>query len=867
MGEVRLGRRLRSVASGRICAAMLFVATSACEPGDAGTDGSGDAASTTSEESTITAGAATADVGGAAGQAAHGAGDWGGGGSTDPAGDSDGGGTSSGSSGRGESGAASTDDGGDGAGSSGSGSGSNSTDPAGDSDGGGTSSGSSGGGESGAATTDAGGANSDSSGGAGSGGTGNADSTGSGGSGGSGSADSNGSGGAGGANGGAGGGSSRGPWVADSSVVASRTGFASDLPEFKGNPCPEQKDPAEVVIAFEPGQPTGTIEIGAPVHLEAGLTGTFAGGNLSATGAAGGFAIDLVASHVGDALTGTVTVTNGAHEEVRSFVATPGEDSLRISEAYWVDSENGDDANDGSTPDRALASIGALPALQGDDVIRLARGSRWREHLAGPAAKITVENYGVGPRPIVDAFDPTLASGWTKTAGWTNIYQHSLTAESPGGSSYTVTVLEAGRQLHPVADQAACDTTPGSYVAVNPSGGGAVTVYVHPLDSTAPDDQEIELTWRPHGVLVVGASTVRGIMLRGGWHTSGALYVDASSSAIDDAIVDDCVALHGTDHNLYMPGGTLSRSIVLGVDGGPNAASAIVFHRQTIDAAAEMTIDDVGVINFPDVDGQMPLSQKPVAFNSHATSGTWAKQTLIRTGSSRMAGWAISRGVVDQCLFENPRAHNRAMVGQVTATHPIEVRNSRFYGMNSGTNGQAIQHGGALLVENVLSVRDGDTITGGHIFANGVVVVRNSLFVKGGAEPVNDLSDALSCTFERNVCLDRGPRLGTQGSVLSPSDYNVAGETTMWRENSSAASRAFATYRDSNAYGNDTNSTTTLPEYELEADPTRPEYMETRASLTARGWDAGPAQGRPGSGLSWVTPPTYNAWKMFVDAL
>ncbi len=75
---------------------------------------------------------------------------------------------------------------------------------------------------------------------------------------------------------------------------------------------------------------------------------------------------------------------------------------------YYVDSVNGLDTNDGSSPTQAwrtLAKINAL-TLQPGNVINLARGSLWTQQLTlknsgTAAAPIVVQAYGSGPAPTI----------------------------------------------------------------------------------------------------------------------------------------------------------------------------------------------------------------------------------------------------------------------------------------------------------------------------------------------------------------------------------------------------------------------------------------------------------------------------------
>src|SRR5690606_32228624 len=68
----------------------------------------------------------------------------------------------------------------------------------------------------------------------------------------------------------------------------------------------------------------------------------------------------------------------------------------------YVDSENGDDSNDGFAKSTAVASLSAITLAEGMK-IGLARGSYWREQLdTGSFNNITIMAYGEGAMPTLD---------------------------------------------------------------------------------------------------------------------------------------------------------------------------------------------------------------------------------------------------------------------------------------------------------------------------------------------------------------------------------------------------------------------------------------------------------------------------------
>lgn len=660
------------------------------------------------------------------------------------------------------------------------------------------------------------------------------------------------------------------PWYAAASSVEDRLGFASPLVEFEGKSAPEISAPAEMLISFANGASTGTITVGAPVNLETSITGSFVGSILNASGTVGGFTIDVSATVMSEVLNGTVTITAGSNTETRLFLAAQEDHPVVIPNGYWVDLENGNDAFDGLSSATPKATIAGLPLLIPGDRIYLARGSRWREMLdtSGLVACQAI-NYGIGPRPVLDACDVVQAASWTKTAGRTNVYECTITGENPGGSSFSAIVLQDGWQLEPVADLTACDAAAGTHVVQGMASGAPVTIYVNLYGaSKVPVDNQVEISTRPTGFNGVGAVRLEGVMCRSGWSTSGSVTINASVAAIDNAYVDDCVALHSNDHNMLFPGGEVHRTVLLGTNSGSNANAMIAVYRSSIDPAAEVLLHELACIQFPQLTNATLMN----TYVAHAGDATdWQDVTLSRCYSYYGIGWSVHHGLVDECLFERPHSGGGTMIGVLTVAGQLTISNTRLLGAAAGTgySGAPIQNGaGNLVIENVASWFPGDSLTGGHVMQRGgTCSISNALFTATATDFWNNNTTAASVSVSRISC-PRGARVTINGSTITPVDFVACLAASDWRENFAATARDFfPNYVTANAYGDCATYTTTLPVYEPEADPNRPIFLETAASVAARGWNIGPVQTRPGSGVSWVTPEVGAAWRTFIDGL
>lgn len=196
---------------------------------------------------------------------------------------------------------------------------------------------------------------------------------------------------------------------------------------------------------------------------------------------------------------------------------------------FWVDSENGDDGNDGATLATALQTLGAgetlAESIGGDLRVALVGGSEWRGKFI-PAGLSSLDLRGVlssltDPFPHISALQVLANASFTKTDGLTNVYQIDVTHDMEG-SQYLIG-YEGGRGLTATASTAACDALPGSYYTTNTTATGQ-TLYVHPNDSTNPisDGKVYEAT--AHAVIVgtVGYPThIENISLTGAGDKNG----------------------------------------------------------------------------------------------------------------------------------------------------------------------------------------------------------------------------------------------------------------------------------------------------------------------------------------------------------
>jgi len=229
---------------------------------------------------------------------------------------------------------------------------------------------------------------------------------------------------------------------------------------------------------------------------------------------------------------------------------------------YYVDSVNGDDAKAGTTPASAFKTIAALAAADAEvpkDTWLLKCGGSWRELINLPRANMTVQSYGTGDQPLLDASDAIAAVEWTKTDGRTNVYQ--CTVSLAYGGTTLVWLFENNIRLdrQDTADVAAVDAAAGSY-CVDVEATTPITIYVHTPDSNNPatNGETYEYSARTCGINSNHENTaVTGIRARRGNNSDGAIRLGARYSTLTDLLSEECAT-----HCFYVqPGATMTRCV------------------------------------------------------------------------------------------------------------------------------------------------------------------------------------------------------------------------------------------------------------------------------------------------------------------
>jgi hypothetical protein len=249
-----------------------------------------------------------------------------------------------------------------------------------------------------------------------------------------------------------------------------------------------------------------------------------------------------------------------APHATHAFVETSYHGVLAVpGRAYYVDSVNGNDSNSGLSPSQAFKTIAHLTSADAAKPIntwKLAANSVWHEQITVPRNNMTIEAYGTGTMPLLDASDPISSAAWTKTSGETYTYQ--ITASPPLNNGATwVNVWENGAFLTYASSVAGVDATAGSYYVTSETSS-PITLYVHPVGNTNPesDGNLYEYTNRQFGITGNGESspavtntTVNGIWTRRNLHNDGSITLGRYSHLINSRASD------GGKHNALVADG------------------------------------------------------------------------------------------------------------------------------------------------------------------------------------------------------------------------------------------------------------------------------------------------------------------------
>ena len=172
---------------------------------------------------------------------------------------------------------------------------------------------------------------------------------------------------------------------------------------------------------------------------------------------------------------------------------------------YYVDATNGNDFNDGLSPETAWKTIGKVNSMdfKPGDTILFKRGEIWREQLIIPSSgtegnPITFGAYGEGEKPKITGADIV--------TNWIGPNENGVWKISGNARRHQV-LLEDGQKLQGVVPSDGSNLNPGWW------GGNSDYIYYKPSSGT-PDDHIVELGVRKYPLYINGKSYIKVENLR-----------------------------------------------------------------------------------------------------------------------------------------------------------------------------------------------------------------------------------------------------------------------------------------------------------------------------------------------------------------
>lgn len=269
----------------------------------------------------------------------------------------------------------------------------------------------------------------------------------------------------------------------------------------------------------------------------------------------------------------------------------------------YVDSVDGSDSNDGTSDFVAIQTLSkaqTLATAEGDGVkIGLKKGSHWREMLdLHTLNNVTLAAYGsAASLPIVDSSD--ILSSWTKTGGYTNVYQ-ATTTKGAGPDPVNYAAWEDNVDLLKKTSIAQVDAAAGS-AYIDASGADQI-IYVHPTDSGNPsgNGKVYEAAARLSGVDLSGigstathvsGNSVSGIFFRRNLANNGSLVIGT------DSTISNVIAYQGHYHNLLIGDGDVSDFIVFDKHNVVGGAMLVAYSNSA--STKQLSVDRFYAVGVP----------------------------------------------------------------------------------------------------------------------------------------------------------------------------------------------------------------------------------------------------------------------------
>lgn len=446
---------------------------------------------------------------------------------------------------------------------------------------------------------------------------------------------------------------------------------------------------------------------------------------------------------------------------------------------WFVDSVNGSDSYTGKGPDQAFATIAKLleQSIVSGQNIALMRGSHWREKLIVSTGNVGVYAYGSGAKPLLDCSVAISAGAWSKTGGYTYVYECSVVIDYDATITW-VSAWEDDVRLVRATSIANCDATAGSYYPSSDTSS-PITLYVHASDGSDPgtNGKTYEYSkWR-HGLWSDQINvTADGIQTRRNLHNDGSLVLGGSG-----AHIANCSALEGSKHNLIVGVNSLVEHTealyaYFGVDGGylftyvcGSATGTVIFRHCTGMNVGSSTLIG-GLYGHSDTNAvtvlceACDLSYIAGAFSGQGASATLNGCTVTNCNKKLVAFSMLNVTVLNSSLEGSDRGICDASDGGT-----VTVRNSTLRKTSDGEYSILLANSMTVILENVYLDWQGVALSTG---TNCSVTINGSRFY----------------VSQMNISLGAGSSFGASDNnryrsavgvwkpfYISPNDYNFVG--------------------------------------------------------------------------------------------
>jgi hypothetical protein len=388
---------------------------------------------------------------------------------------------------------------------------------------------------------------------------------------------------------------------------------------------------------------------------------------------------------------------------------------------------------------------------------------------------MTITDCGVGSSPpTLDASDAIAAIAWTKSGGYTNLYQATAPIDASTSISW-VRAWEATTPLVRATSLANADSTAGSYF---PSSDTTtpIILYVHPTAGGNPATSGIVYAYsaRLFGLASNFPTTIIGISTKRNLSEDGSLYLPAN-----DNLVLNSFALEGNKHNAFFG----PRSYVVNFEAddayytGIEGLSPLVFYGAP---------NGLGVVfDHPTVKGSFNGTTS-VGILGHVLSGLWG---TIQINTPNISNVDVGVNTYDNALTLINGGNIMAGIpvgaaSNVTVSHASLIGiGSSIQNANPGLSGVTISvdasvldasSGNALITANptIVSITNSSVCSPANQFwMIGTGDILNSIgntFCDSGSYNIYNLPASVTLTSDKNTFYSSEFTLGATSYATLP---------------------------------------------------------------------------------------------------